>query len=155
MTTTQHIARRLIARNKTLATAESCTGGLISHSITNFPGSSAFFRGGVVAYANDIKSRLVGVPAPLIRAHGAVSEPVARAMAQGIRKKAKADFSIAVTGIAGPGGGTKTKPVGLVFIAVSSLRETKVKRFLFKGSRLRIKTRSAETALKMLLMLIK
>jgi PncC family amidohydrolase len=155
MTTVQIIANLLTAKDQTLATAESCTGGLISHTITNIPGASNFYNGGVIAYANDIKSRLVGVPVSLIRKHGAVSAPVALALAKGIRQSAKADFSIAVTGIAGPGGGTKSKPVGLVLIAVSSLRKTMVKRFVFKGTRLQIKTKAAKAALAMLLKLIR
>jgi PncC family amidohydrolase len=149
------IAKLLTARNQTLATAESCTGGLVSHTITNIPGASNFYKGGVIAYANDTKSRLVGVPSSLIGEHGAVSAPVALAMAKGIRKKTRADFSIAVTGIAGPGGGTRSKPVGLVFIAASSLRKTLLRRFLFKGTRLQVKTQARDAALNMLLKLVR
>ena len=149
------IAKLLTTRKLTLATAESCTGGLISHTLTNIPGSSSFYKGGAVAYANDIKIRLVGVPAGLIQKHGAVSAQVARAMAEGIRTKARSDFSLAVTGIAGPSGGTRTKPVGLVFIAAASLRQTSIKRFLFKGTRQQIKAQAAAAALALLLKLIR
>jgi PncC family amidohydrolase len=155
MTTVKTIAKLLTTRKLTLATAESCTGGLISHTLTNIPGASNFYRGGVVAYANDIKVRFVGVPAGLIKKYGAVSAQVARAMAEGIRKKTKADFSLAVTGIAGPTGGTRTKPVGLVFIVAATLRHTSIKRFIFKGTRLQIKAQAAAAALGLLLKLIR
>jgi len=155
MTTSKTVAKLLSARHQTLATAESCTGGLLSHTLTNIPGSSNFYRGGVVAYANDIKVRFIGVPAGLIQKYGAVSAQVARAMAEGIRKKTKADFSLAVTGIAGPSGGTRTKPVGLVFIAGATLRQTSLKRFIFKGTRLQIKAQAAKAALGLLLKLIR
>ena len=147
MTAAKTITKLLTARKLTLATAESCTGGLISHTLTNIPGSSTFYLGGVIAYANDIKARFLGVRNDLIAKHGAVSEPVAKAMALGIQKKARADIGIAVTGIAGPTGGSKTKPVGLVFIAVSSLRKIEVKRFVFRGSRLSVKRQAAEAAM--------
>jgi len=155
MTLARTIAKKLTSKHQTLTTAESCTGGLISHTLTNIPGSSKFYKGGVVAYANDSKVRFLGVSPGLIRKYGAVSAQVARAMAVGVRKKTKADFSVAVTGIAGPSGGTRTKPVGLVFIAAATLRQTPIKRYIFKGTRLQVKTQAAEAALGLLLKLIR
>jgi PncC family amidohydrolase len=107
------------ARGLTIAVAESCTGGLLGHSITNVPGSSRVFLGGVVAYADAVKQKLLGVPAADLAAHGAVSEPVALAMARGARLALGADLALSTTGVAGPGGGTQAKPVGLVYFAVS------------------------------------
>jgi PncC family amidohydrolase len=151
MNTLSSIADRLISSRKTLCTAESCTGGLIAHTLTNIPGSSGWFKGGVIAYANEAKTAFLSVPASLIKKHGAVSPLVAKAMAQGARKRFKTDFAIATTGIAGPGGGTAKKPVGLVFIAVTSVNTTVIKRFIFKGTRLQIKNKTTNTALKILL----
>jgi nicotinamide-nucleotide amidase len=116
----------LRSHHLSVATAESCTGGLIAERITDVPGSSDYFNGGVVAYSNEAKASLLGVPVELIEAHGAVSGPVARAMAEGARKKFGSDIAVATTGISGPGGGTPEKPVGLVWIAISvgSIRGT-------------------------------
>ncbi len=105
---------------KTIVTAESCTGGLIAAALTDIPGASQAFYGGYVVYANEAKTRLIGVQPRLIRDYGAVSNQVARAMADGARNTAHADFAVAVTGIAGPDGGSEKKPVGLVYVAVSS-----------------------------------
>ena len=154
MSTPKLIAQKLTAAKQTLSVAESCTGGLISSTLTDIPGSSVFFHGSVIAYDNAVKTSLVRVPAALIKKHGAVSAPVAKAMAQNIRKTIKTDYGIGVTGIAGPTGGTKAKPVGLIFIAASSSRKTIVKRFIFKGTRLTIKRQAAKTALTLLLELI-
>jgi nicotinamide-nucleotide amidase len=110
----------LTERKATLATAESCTGGLIAGALTDIPGSSAAFYGGYVTYSNTAKSKMIGVQPRLIRDYGAVSNQVARAMADGARNTAHVDFAVAVTGIAGPEGGSEKKPVGLVYIAVSS-----------------------------------
>ncbi len=154
MTTSQLISQRLTATEQTLSTAESCTGGLIAHTLTNIPGSSAWFKAGVIAYAYEAKTNLLGVPQSVLQKHGAVSAPVVKAMVQGIRKRFKTDFGISSTGIAGPTGGTKTKPVGLVFLAVASDQKTIVKHFIFKGTRLQIKKQATETALKMLLTLL-
>ncbi|HUW62592.1 MAG TPA: CinA family protein [Candidatus Bathyarchaeia archaeon] len=143
--------RRLDELKTTLATAESCTGGLIAHRITNVPGVSACYVGGVVAYSDEIKKALLGVGEGVLAAHGAVSEPVARQMAEGARTRLGADVAVAVTGIAGPGGGTAEKPVGLVYLAVSGASGTVVSREVFEGNREQIKAKTAEKALKMLL----
>ncbi len=137
-------------RGLTLACAESCTGGLLGHRLTNVPGSSAYFLESAVVYADRAKIKRLGVPAPLIAKHGAVSAPVARAMAARIRKTAGADFGLAITGIAGPGGGTARKPVGLVYIALSSNSRTSVERSLFWGGREQVKFQSSQKALNML-----
>ena len=110
----------LTEKGKTIVTAESCTGGMIASALTDVPGASAAVYGGYVTYANQAKSRMIHVQARLIRDYGAVSNQVARAMADGARNTARADFAVAVTGIAGPDGGTEKKPIGLVYIAVSS-----------------------------------
>jgi nicotinamide-nucleotide amidase len=120
------LIRLLAARKKTLAVAESCTGGYISHRLTNVPGASAVFLGGVVAYSNQVKQDLLAVRAETLRLHGAVSEPVAREMADGARRILHADYALAVTGIAGPWGGTPEKPVGTAFIALSQNGGTSV-----------------------------
>ena len=116
----------LTLHKKTLAVAESCTGGFLGHRLTNVPGSSAVFLGGVIAYSNQAKQDLLGVRAETLRRHGAVSEPVAREMADGARRLLRADFALAVTGIAGPGGGTPDKPAGTAFIALSQEKGTNV-----------------------------
>ena len=113
------VGRLLEEKGKTIAVAESCTGGLIAEKLTDVPGSSAYFFGGIVAYANSAKQGLLGVPESLIAEHGAVSEPVARAMAHGARERFGADIGVATTGISGPGGGSEEKPVGLVYLAIA------------------------------------
>ena len=110
----------LAERNQTIVTAESCTGGMIASALTDIPGASAAVYGGYVTYANTAKSRMIHVQARLIRDYGAVSNQVARAMADGARNTARADYAVAVTGIAGPDGGSDRKPIGLVYVAVSS-----------------------------------
>jgi len=134
-------------QGKTIACAESCTGGLIGHRLTEVSGSSAYFLESAVVYSNRAKVRRLGVPASLIARHGAVSAPVARAMALGIRKTSGADFGVAVTGIAGPGGGTPRKPVGLVYIALARGRGAAVSRHLFFGGRTQVKFQSSQRAL--------
>lgn len=143
--------RRLEELRLTLATAESCSGGLIAHRITNVPGISAWYVGGVVAYSNDIKHAVLGVSEFVLTQHGAVSEPVAREMAEGARLRFGAGVSVAVTGIAGPDGGTAEKPVGLVYLAVSGASGTVARREVFDGNREAVKARTAEKALEMLL----
>lgn len=130
-----------------LGTAESCTGGLVGGRITEVPGSSEVFVGGVVCYADRLKTELLDVPPALIGAHGAVSEPVARAMAEGARQRLAADLAVSVTGIAGPSGGSEDKPVGTVWFAVASPADTEAKRVVFLGSRNEIRERAAQTAL--------
>ena len=154
MTTSLALAQYLISTQQTLGTAESCTGGLIGHSLTNIPGASTWFQGGVIAYANTAKTKLLGVPLALIEKHGAVSAPVAQAMAQGARKALRSDFAIATTGIAGPTGGTTTKPVGLVFIAIATPQRSMVRKFIFKGTRLNIKKQTLDKALNLLITII-
>jgi nicotinamide-nucleotide amidase len=146
----QNTFKKFVQNAKTLALAESCTGGLIGDRLTNIPGASAFFLLGVIAYDNAAKTKILGVPSALLKKHGAVSSPVAQAMAQGVRKILNTDYGLAVTGIAGPTGATKDKPVGLVFIAIATRQKTTVQKFLFKGTRVAIKKAAAQTALKML-----
>jgi nicotinamide-nucleotide amidase len=140
----------LVMRQKTVATAESCTGGLLSERLTRIPGSSNFFQGGVVAYSNELKTRLTGVPPQLIEEAGAVSRPVAQAMAEGIRNRAGASLGIGITGVAGPGGGSPEKPVGLVFIALADELGTQVREFRFPGDRERVRLWATQAALEMI-----
>jgi len=140
-----------LKQNKqTLAVAESCTGGLIGHRLTNVSGSSDYFLEGAVTYSNEAKQSRLGVDPVLIEAHGAVSEQVATAMAEGIRKKSGSDFGLAVTGIAGPTGGTPDKPVGLTYIAVTGKDGTRCEKFRFHQDRVRNKERAAQAALNLL-----
>lgn len=134
-----------------IAVAESCTGGLISHRITNIPGSSDYFDRGVIVYSNTSKTQLLGVPKLIIDSFGAVSRETAKAMAEGIKKMSGSDLGLAVTGIAGPGGGTPNKPVGLVYMGLASLKPTMEKEFRFTGERYEIKNQASEEALKMVL----
>ncbi|SRR6266567_4144215 len=134
-------------RQATLATAESCTGGLIAQRITAIPGSSRSFLGGAVVYSDELKTAFAGVPPELIEQHGAVSEEVAKALAAGIRQRTGATIGLGITGIAGPTGGTETKPVGLVYIAVSDGQRTDVLERTFRGPRTRIREWSAQQAL--------
>ena len=134
----------------TLAVAESCTGGKLGDMITEVPGSSDYFLGGVISYSNDAKADLLGVDRKTLKAKGAVSEDVAVQMAQGARKRLRAAVGVGITGIAGPSGGTPAKPVGLVYIAVNSEKSSVCSRSLFRGSRSEVKRQSAETALEML-----
>lgn len=135
----------------TIAIAESCTGGLISHRITNIPGSSEYFERGVVAYSNKAKVDYIGVSEEILSSCGAVSSETAMAMAYGIKKAANTTFGLAVTGIAGPGGGTPEKPVGLVFIAIAGPNGIEVTGSRFDGDRVAIKVKTAEAALTWLL----
>jgi nicotinamide-nucleotide amidase len=147
----QVVVRLLTERKKTLVLAESCTGGFIANKITNVPGASAVFLGGVVSYANSAKEKFLGVRAETLTAHGAVSEAVAREMAIGAREKFNSDFAIAVTGIAGPGGGTAEKPVGTVFIALAGGFGTAVEKRLNIYEREAFKQLTAQQALTLLL----
>ncbi len=149
-----NIGQLLTEQGKTLATAESCTGGNIARLITANPGSSKYFKGGIVAYANEIKTNLLGVAPELIMQHGAVSQEVAEAMAAGARMNLGTDFAVATTGIAGPNGGTDEKPVGLVWIAVTDGETMISNSYNFGNDRDRNITRSSQTALNMLRKLI-
>ncbi|HEX5411949.1 MAG TPA: competence/damage-inducible protein A [Terriglobia bacterium] len=140
----------LVMRQKTLATAESCTGGLLGERITRVPGSSEYYLGGTVCYSNELKIKFAGVSPRLLETCGAVSRPVAQALAEGIRRKTNASIGVGITGIAGPGGGTETKPAGMVFIAVADDRGTEVREFRFPGDRERVRLLSSQFALEML-----
>jgi nicotinamide-nucleotide amidase len=144
------VGLRLAVGGFSLAVAESCTGGLISERLTEVPGSSVYFKEGVVAYSNDAKVRSLGVDAELIRQHGAVSAAVAEAMAEGVRHRADTDFGLSVTGIAGPGGGSEEKPVGLVFIALSDDAHTEHRKLTLPGDRHLIRWRASHAALDLL-----
>jgi nicotinamide-nucleotide amidase len=147
------VGRLLGQKGATLALAESCTGGLLAKRLTDAPGSSAYFGEGLVTYSNESKERLLGVPHETLMEHGAVSEPVAKAMAEGARKNAEADYGLSVTGVAGPDGGTQEKPVGLVFVGLSDAGETFAERLdltAFARSREAIRERSANRAFDLL-----
>jgi len=148
------IGRLLIESSKTLAVAESCTGGNIAHFITSNAGSSAYFKGGIVAYSNEIKYKLLDVPTEIIETFGAVSQQVAEAMAMGSRKALNSDYSVATTGIAGPDGGTEEKPVGTVWIAVAGPSGIISKKYIFRHNRERNIIRTTHTALNILRTLI-
>ena len=148
------IGRMLVKSSKTMAVAESCTGGNIAHFVTSNAGSSAYFKGGIVAYSNEIKTRLLDVPSEMIETYGAVSQKVAEAMAVGAQKALNADFTIATTGIAGPDGGTADKPAGTIWIAVAGPSGVKSEKYLFRHNRERNIIRSTQTALNLLRKLI-
>ncbi len=137
-------------RAPAVATAESCTGGLLAKYLTDIPGSSRYFRQGYITYQNEAKTNLIGVPPPLLAEHGAVSEPVAEAMARGAQSHSGAAFVLAITGIAGPDGGTPTKPVGTVCIALATPQDVQVRTFVFSGDREMVRDRSAKMALTLL-----
>ncbi len=151
MTAEETIGVLLRERGLTLVTAESCTGGLVAHRLTNVPGSSAYFVGGVVAYSNRIKEKMLGVHRETLLAHGAVSEETAREMAQGARRRFGTDLAVAITGIAGPTGGAPDKPVGLTYIALAAGDAERCERRIWIGTRLENKERSAEAALQLVL----
>lgn len=142
--------RLLAAEKLTIACAESCTGGLLTSRLTDVAGSSAYVKGSIVSYSNEIKERLVGVRSDTLAGYGAVSEQTAGEMAEGIRRVIEADIGVGVTGIAGPDGGTPQKPVGLVYIAVAGAQGTVIRENRFKGTRGEIKLQTTETALEMI-----
>lgn len=144
------VGRALKERGLTLALAESCTGGLLGHRITNVPGSSAYFLGGVVAYAYEAKERLLGVRHATLYDHGAVSRETALEMARGARRAFGADLGLAITGIAGPGGGTADKPVGTTWVALSARNGDHAARHHLEGDRAAIKSHAADAALSFL-----
>lgn len=149
------LARRVGAacrdRGIRIGTAESCTGGLVAHLITEIPGSSDYFAGAVVSYTNEIKVGLVDVPGDVLEAHGAVSAQVARAMADGARRRLGVDVAVAVTGVAGPDGGTPAKPVGLTYVAIADAMGDDVRRFVWDGDRTGNKRYSAAAALDLII----
>ncbi len=145
--TEKEAAHLLTRKNKTIATAESCTGGLIANRLTDVPGSSNYFMAGLVTYSNKAKRELLGVDDDVIKEKGAVSSPVAEQMAEGVRKDRRTDLGLATTGTAGPGGGTEEKPVGTVYIALSSKRNTESRLFHFSGDRQEVKDQISEEAL--------
>jgi nicotinamide-nucleotide amidase len=145
------VGELLLQHKLWLATAESCTGGLISHLITNVAGSSAYYLGGVTAYANEAKVRLLGVNPETLERFGAVSEQTVLEMARGIRYTLGADIGLSVSGIAGPAGGTPEKPVGTVWIGLSAASEKIARHYLWAGDRLLIKEQAAQAALQLLL----
>ena len=144
------VGNLLRKKKKTLSVAESCTGGLIANRITDVPGSSGYFKMGAIAYSDKVKNSLLGVPTEIIKKHGAVSRQVALLLARGVRNKAAANMGVGVTGIAGPTGARKAKPVGLVFIAVSTAKKETVRKFNFTGSRRDIKIQASTAALNMI-----
>jgi nicotinamide-nucleotide amidase len=144
------VGLKLAEQRKTVAVAESCTGGMLAKLITDIPGASRYFTYGWITYSNQAKTAELGVPTELIERYGAVSEQVAVAMAEGARRKAGADFAIAITGIAGPTGASEQKPVGLVYISVGSDNNCETMRYIFSSSREFVRLRAAYTALNML-----
>ncbi|MEM9406887.1 MAG: nicotinamide-nucleotide amidohydrolase family protein, partial [Acidobacteriota bacterium] len=145
------VGELLRSTSRTVVVAESCTGGLVGQRLTAIPGSSAYFLGGILAYSNDVKERELGVSAEALRQHGAVSRPVAVAMAEGVRERFDADHGLGITGVAGPGGGSDAKPVGTVHLAVSSRGgETVHNRSLFPGGRDTVRNVSSQVILEML-----
>ena len=143
----ERLVRSLAEEQKTIATAESCTGGMIGQSLTSVPGASRVYGFGFITYANEAKERLLGVEHETLLSHGAVSPETAREMAQGARRVSGADIAVAVTGIAGPGGGTPEKPVGLVYVGISSGHGTRAVRLGLGGSRDEIRRRTVLCAL--------
>ncbi|MBN1889070.1 MAG: CinA family protein [Thermoflexales bacterium] len=147
----QILGHLLIQHRLWLAVAESCTGGLVGHRITNIAGSSAYFKGGVIAYANAVKQAVLGVPGVLIEQHGAVSPEVALAMAAGVKRALQADIGLGITGIAGPDGGTPAKPVGLAYVAIAAPNLERVERCLAGGERESNKVYFADVAFQLAL----
>ena len=147
----KQIGKLLSQRGWTLAVAESCTGGLLGHRITNVSGSSSYFRGGVISYSDELKESMLGVPEETLIEHGAVSKETALAMAQGARCVLDTDVALSVTGIAGPAGGTPEKPVGLVYIGLAAEGADLWEKYIWQGDRTENKEQSAEAALKLLL----
>lgn len=141
----------LRVENHFMATAESCTGGLLASTLTDTPGSSEWFAGSVIAYSNQVKNNLLEVPADILEKHGAVSEPVVLAMAQGVLKAIGADISVAISGVAGPSGGTPEKPIGTVWMAWAWPGGTRAKLYSFNGERAQIKEQAVMAAINGLL----
>jgi nicotinamide-nucleotide amidase len=148
------LGRALKVRGWHLATAESCTGGWIAKTLTDVPGSSQWFEGGVVSYSNEAKARVLGVPSEVLAQHGAVSEAVVRAMAEGVRHRLDVDLAVAVTGVAGPGGGSDEKPVGTVWFAWATVAGVIAVRRQFAGGRESVRRQSVGLALERLIDLV-
>jgi PncC family amidohydrolase len=140
-----------LERGITVGTAESCTGGLVGHVLTSIPGSSGYYLGGVVSYSDELKMGLLGVPADMLERHGAVSAQVAAAMAEGARERLGCDYAASVTGVAGPGGGSEAKPVGLTYVAVAGPTGHDVRRHRWDGDRASNKELSAAAAVELVL----
>src|SRR5690606_3848634 len=149
------VGKALVDRGLRLGCAESCTGGLVGQLLTERSGASLFFAGGIIAYENSVKTAVLGVPAELLQAHGAVSREVARAMAEGARTRLGVDVALSITGIAGPEGGTAEKPVGLVHYAVATADGTTDKHFVFAGERHQVRLRAAYAALALVLRIVR
>ena len=147
MTTAEKLVKVLTEKKMTCATAESCTGGGVGHAITAVPGSSAVFRGGIISYDNSVKHGVLGVPEEVLATKGAVSSECAAAMAEGARRLLKTDLAVSITGIAGPGGGSVEKPVGLVWFGVASKSGTITGKKVFSGGREAVRTAAIEHAL--------
>ncbi len=147
----ERLAAALVEQNLTLATAESCTGGGLSHLLTAIPGASAFFIGGIIAYQNNIKVDFLGVPQGTLADYGAVSSQTAVAMAEACRSRFKTDIAVSITGIAGPSGGSPEKPVGLVYLAIAVSRRTRVAEHRFPGDREQVRDQAIAAALKLIL----
>jgi nicotinamide-nucleotide amidase len=150
----QELADRLLKQQHKVCTAESCTGGLIAKTLTDLTGSSDWFERGFVTYSNQAKNEMLAVPESLIEDYGAVSEAVATAIASGALRHSRADFSIAVTGVAGPGGGSDDKPVGTVWIASASAEQIIARRYQFDGDRQAVRVATMQTAIELLLDLV-
>ena len=144
------VGRGLARTGLTIACAESCTGGLLTSTLTDVPGSSAYVMGSVVSYSNDVKVRVLGVSSETLTSFGAVSEQTAREMAEGVRRLMLTDIGVGITGIAGPGGGSHEKPVGLVYIAAANADRTKVQKYFFSGDRMENKSAAVHYALSLI-----
>jgi PncC family amidohydrolase len=143
----QRLGRRFAEKKLTLSVAESCTGGMIGAAITAVPGSSAYFSGGVVSYSNEMKHNVLGVPKLVLEKKGAVSAETVKAMVKGVLRLCKTDCAIAVSGIAGPDGGTKKKPVGLVYVGIGAGKKVQAFKYHFKGGREQVRRQTVEKAL--------
>jgi PncC family amidohydrolase len=144
------IAELLVKKRMTLSICESCTGGMLGSMLTRIPGSSRFFLGGIIAYANQVKQKIVGVHEKILKRHGAVSGVTALEMARGVRRKFRSDIALAITGIAGPSGGSKTKPVGTVFICIVQNGKSHTDHHVFMGNRAKIRKAACARALGLL-----
>ncbi len=148
------LGEMLSKKNLSLSVCESCTGGMLGSIITTVPGSSNYFKGGIIAYSNEIKNKIIGVKKRTLKNFGAVSKQTASEMAMGIKRIMGTDAGIAITGIAGPGGGTKNKPVGLVYIGVILSKKIKVEKNIFSGNRQQIREKACEQALRLLIQML-